>query len=370
MLTMEATAAMTDTFQMTTNPDFWRGKRVFLTGHTGFKGSWLSMWLQSLGAQVHGLALEPPTTPNLFTVAQVAAGMASHTLGDIRDLATVQQAMQAAQPHIVIHMAAQPLVRQSYAEPVETYATNVMGTVHVLESARHMPSVKAIVVVTTDKCYENKEWPWGYREDEPMGGHDPYSNSKGCAELVTSAYRRSFLQGQGIAVASVRAGNVIGGGDWAADRLVPDILRAFEQNQPVIIRNPHATRPWQHVLEPLKGYLTLAQHMYTSGQDFAEGWNFGPKDDDARPVQWIVEHMVASWGNGASWQLDGGTHPHEASYLKLDISKAKARLGWQPRWALQQALQASVEWHQQWLGGADMKAVTMTQINQFQDEAS
>jgi len=368
MLTMEATAAMTNTFQMTTNPDFWRGKRVFLTGHTGFKGSWLSMWLQSLGAQVHGLALEPPTTPNLFTVAQVAAGMASHTLGDIRDLATVQQAMQAAQPHIVIHMAAQPLVRQSYAEPVETYATNVMGTVHVLESARHTPSVKAIVVVTTDKCYENKEWLWGYREDEPMGGHDPYSNSKGCAELVTSAYRRSFLQGQGIAVASVRAGNVIGGGDWAADRLVPDILRAFEQNQPVIIRNPHATRPWQHVLEPLKGYLTLAQHMYTSGQDFAEGWNFGPKDDDARPVQWIVEHMVASWGNGASWQLDGGTHPHEASYLKLDISKAKSRLGWQPRWGLENSLSAIVKWHQAYKSHQDMRTISLSQIAQYQND--
>ena len=279
---------------MTVNPSFWRGKRVFLTGHTGFKGSWLSLWLQSLGAELHGLALEPPTTPNLFTVAQVASGMASSTIGDIRDLATVQKAMQASQADIVIHMAAQPLVRLSYAEPVQTYATNVMGTVHVLESARHTPSVKAVVVVTTDKCYENKEWAWGYRENEPMGGHDPYSNSKGCAELVTAAYRNSFLQASGIAVASARAGNVIGGGDWAADRLVPDILRAFEQNQPVVIRNPHATRPWQHVLEPLSGYLSLAEHLYTDGQAFAEGWNFGPKDDDAQPVQWIVEQMVTS----------------------------------------------------------------------------
>jgi len=351
---------------MTVNPSYWRGKRVFLTGHTGFKGSWLSLWLQSLGAELHGLALEPPTTPNLFTVAQVASGMASSTIGDIRDLATVQKAMQASQADIVIHMAAQPLVRLSYAEPVQTYATNVMGTVHVLESARHTPSVKAVVVVTTDKCYENKEWAWGYRENEPMGGHDPYSNSKGCAELVTAAYRNSFLQASGIAVASARAGNVIGGGDWAADRLVPDILRAFEQNQPVVIRNPHATRPWQHVLEPLSGYLSLAEHLYTDGQAFAEGWNFGPKDDDAQPVQWIVEHMANSWGNGASWQQDGGTHPHEAHYLKLDISKAKARLGWQPRWALQKALQASVEWHQQWLAGANMKAFTMAQIGQYQ----
>lgn len=351
---------------MTVNPGFWRGKRVFLTGHTGFKGSWLSLWLQSLGAEVHGLALTPPTTPNLFAVAQVASGMASHTIGDIRDLATVQQAMQASQADIVIHMAAQPLVRLSYAEPVETYATNVMGTVHVLESARHTPSVKAVVVVTTDKCYENKEWLWGYREIEPMGGHDPYSNSKGCAELVTSAYRKSFLQSSGIAVASARAGNVIGGGDWAADRLVPDILRAFEQNQPVIIRNPHATRPWQHVLEPLSGYLVLAERLYADGQTFAEGWNFGPKDDDARPVQWIVEHMVNSWGSGASWQQDGGVHPHEANYLKLDISKAKSRLNWQPRWALATALKKITEWHEKWLAGSDMNQVTLEQINQYQ----
>lgn len=347
------------------NPDFWRGKRVFLTGHTGFKGSWLSLWLQSLGAQVHGLALAPPTTPNLFTVAQVKTGMASHTLGDIRDLSTVQQAMQAAQPDIVIHMAAQPLVRLSYAEPVETYATNVMGTVHVLESARRTPSVKAVVVVTTDKCYENKEWAWGYRENEPMGGHDPYSNSKGCAELVTSAYRNSFLQSSGIAVASARAGNVIGGGDWAADRLVPGILRAFEQNQPVTIRNPHATRPWQHVLEPLSGYLLLAEHLYTDGQAFAEGWNFGPKDDDAKPVQWIVAHMVNSWGTGASWQQDGGTHPHEANYLKLDISKAKSCLGWQPRWSLPTALAHITTWHQAWLANDDMRKMCLAQIKQY-----
>ncbi len=346
-------------------PDFWRGKRVFLTGHTGFKGSWLNLWLQSLGAQVHGLALTPPTTPNLFTEAQVAQGMASSTLGEIRDLSTVQKAMQAAQPDIVIHMAAQPLVRLSYAEPVETYATNVMGTVHVLESARHTPSVKAIVVVTTDKCYENKEWTWGYRENEPMGGHDPYSNSKGCAELVTSAYRNSFMHNSGIAVASARAGNVIGGGDWAADRLVPDILRAFELNQPVIVRNPHATRPWQHVLEPLSGYLTLAEHLYTDGQAFADGWNFGPKDDDAQSVQWIVEHMVQQWGNGASWLQDGGVHPHEANYLKLDISKARARLGWQPRWSLATALEQISNWHHAWLAHEDMHQLCLAQIQHY-----
>ena len=350
---------------MTANPNFWHGKRVILTGHTGFKGSWFSLWLQSLGAEVHGLALEPPSTPNLFTVAQVANGMASHTLGDIRDLATVQNAMQAARPDIVIHMAAQALVRLSYSEPVETYATNVMGTVHVLESARHTPSVKAIVVVTTDKCYENREWVWGYRENEPMGGHDPYSNSKGCAELVTSAYRNSFLRSRGIAVGSARAGNVIGGGDWASDRLVPDILKAFEQNQPVTIRNPHATRPWQHVLEPLSGYLTLAEHLYTQGPAYSEGWNFGPNDDDARAVQWIVEHMVKSWGKGSSWQQDGGFHPHEANYLKLDISKAKARLGWQPRWSLATALEFITTWHEAYLANGDMKKMCQAQIQQY-----
>jgi CDP-glucose 4,6-dehydratase len=350
---------------MTDRSAFWRGKRVFLTGHTGFKGSWLSLWLQSLGAEVHGLALEPPTTPNLFSVAQVAKVMARSNIGNIRDLATVQKAMQACQPDIVMHMAAQPLVRLSYAEPVETYATNVLGTVHVLEASRNIDSVKSIVVVSTDKCYDNKEWAWGYRENEPMGGHDPYSNSKGCVELVTSAYRSSFLQAQGVAVATARAGNVIGGGDWAADRLVPDILRAFEQNQPVVIRNPHATRPWQHVLEPLSAYLSLAEQLYTQGQAYAEGWNFGPKDDDAQPVQWIVEHMVNSWGNGASWQQDSGSHPHEANYLKLDISKAKTRLGWQPRWPLARALEHITTWHRAWMAHQDMHQLCLNQIMQY-----
>ena len=350
---------------MTPNSDFWRGKRVFLTGHTGFKGSWLSLWLQSLGAQVHGLALEPLTKPSLFTLAQVKACLVSHTIGDIRDLSTVQKAMQAAKPDIVIHMAAQPLVRMSYAEPVETFATNVMGTVHVLESARHTISVKSIVCVTTDKCYENKEWAWGYREYEPMGGHDPYSNSKGCAELVTSAYRNSFFQSGGVSLASARAGNVIGGGDWAVDRLVPDILRAFEKNHPAIIRNPQATRPWQHVLEPLSGYLTLAEHLYIKGQSYAEGWNFGPNDDDAKPVQWIVEQMVNSWGKGASWQQDYGVHPHEANYLKLDISKAKSRLDWKPRLSLSTSLQLITNWHQAYLANADMKKICLEQIQQY-----
>ena len=347
------------------NPTFWRGKQVFVTGHTGFKGSWLCLWLQQLGAKVTGYALQPPTNPSLFEVAQVAQGMTS-IIGDIRDSTILNDAMRQATPDIVIHMAAQPLVRRSYVDPVETYFTNVMGTVYLLEAIRRTPSVRAVVNVTTDKCYENKEWVWGYREDEPMGGYDPYSNSKGCSELVTSAYRRSFFQKSGIALASARAGNVIGGGDWAVDRLVPDILNAFEKNQPVIIRNPHATRPWQHVLEPLSGYLTLAQNLYAeSGRHYAEGWNFGPHDEDARPVQWIVEHLAKSWGNGASWQLDGGEHPHEANYLKLDISKAKARLGWAPSWNLGTALEKITSWHHAWLARQDMRQLCLQQIAEY-----
>ena len=350
------------------NPAFWNGKRVLLTGHTGFKGSWLSLWLQSVGAHVIGYALAPPTDPSLFEVAEVGKGMTS-IVGDIRDLAKLQAVFTQYRPEIVIHMAAQALVRYSYQNPIETYSTNVMGTVNVLEAVRNSSGVKTVVNVTTDKCYENKEWVWGYREDEPMGGHDPYSSSKGCSELVTSAYRNSFFQQQRIALASARAGNVIGGGDWAADRLIPDILRAFEKNQPVVIRNPHATRPWQHVLEPLSGYLTLAERLCADGQACAEGWNLGPDDGDARPVQWIVDHLASSWGNRATWQLDGDDQPHEANYLKLDISKAKTRLDWRPRWALQVALQACVDWHQQWLAGANMRAVTLGQINQYQATA-
>ena len=347
------------------NTNFWNGKRVFLTGHTGFKGSWLSLWLQSMGVDLHGLALRPPTTPALFDEAGVGAGMSS-TIGDIRDYKTVHDAVKACQPDIIIHMAAQPLVRYSYHAPIETYATNVMGAVHVLEAARQVGTAKAIVNVTTDKCYENKEWVWGYREDEPMGGYDPYSNSKGCSELVTSAYRRSFFQQSGIALASARAGNVIGGGDWATDRLVPDILRAFEKSQPVVIRNPHATRPWQHVLEPLSGYLMLAERLYGDGQMFAEGWNFGPHEEDARPVQWIVENLVEAWGGGASWELDGGVHPHEANYLKLDISKAKNKLSWQPRWNLATALANITDWHHHWLAKGDVQSKCLQQINDFQ----
>lgn len=348
-----------------TNPAFWRGKRVLLTGHTGFKGSWLSLWLQSMGAVIRGVALEPPTEPALFKVAQVAYGM-EHRIADIRDYVAIQSLVHEFQPEIVIHMAAQPLVRLSYQQPIETYATNVMGTVHVLEAARHAGSVRAIVNITTDKCYENREWVWGYREDEPMGGHDPYSNSKGCAELVSSAYRRSFLKDAGIAMATARAGNVIGGGDWAADRLVPDILRALELREPVLIRNPHAIRPWQHVLEPLSGYLLLAERLFELGQADAESWNFGPRDEDARPVQWIVEHLCENCGHGATWSLQPGDHPHEASFLKLDISKARQRLHWTPRWSLETALTRITEWHRDWRAGADMRARTLAQIDAFQ----
>lgn len=347
-----------------TNIEFWRGKRVLLTGHTGFKGSWLSLWLQSMGATLKGLSLEPPTEPSLFKVAHVADAM-QHHIADIRDYAAVKAAMDDFRPEIVIHMAAQPLVRLSYHQPIETYATNVMGTVHVLEAARHAGSVKAIVNITTDKCYENREWVWGYREDEPMGGYDPYSNSKGCAELVSSAYRKSYLKSEGIALATVRAGNVIGGGDWAQDRLIPDILQALQEKRPVLIRNPHAIRPWQHVLEPLSGYLLLAERLYTTGQIDAEGWNFGPRDEDARPVQWIVEHLCEHWGGGATWTLQPGDHPHEASFLKLDISKARQRLEWAPRWSLETALNRITEWHQAWLNGQDMRAVCLNQISQY-----
>lgn len=346
------------------DPNFWQGKRVFLTGHTGFKGSWMSLWLQSMGAELYGYALNPSTKPALFDEAHVAEGMVS-VIGDVRDYGCLFEALKRSRAEIVIHMAAQPLVRLSYDQPVETYATNVMGVVHLLEAIRQVGGVRAVVNVTTDKCYENKEWVWSYREDEPMGGYDPYSNSKGCSELVTSAYRRSFFQKSDIALGSARAGNVIGGGDWALDRLVPDTLRAFERQEPVLIRNPYATRPWQHVLEPLSGYLTLAQKLYEVGQSYAEGWNFGPNEDDAKPVQWIVEKLVQEWGNGAAWQLDCGNHPHEANYLKLDISKAKVKMGWSPRWNLTKALGEIIAWNQAWLAGESVRQLCLRQIEEF-----
>ena len=353
------------------NPGFWQGKKVLLTGHTGFKGSWLSLWLQSLGANVVGYALPPPTNPSLFDSANIELGMTS-IMGDIRDLDTLKQVFTEHSPEIVIHMAAQPLVRYSYQNPVETYSTNVMGTVNLLEAVRHCATVKSVVNITTDKCYENREWAWGYRENEPMGGYDPYSNSKGCAELVASAYRSSFFNPEtyaqhGVALASVRAGNVIGGGDWAQDRLIPDILNAFEQGRLVDIRNPHAIRPWQHVLEPLRGYLTLAEKLYENGVSYAEGWNFGPNDEDAKPVGWIVEQMAALWGEDANWQIDQGEHPHEAHYLKLDISKARSRLNWHPALRLNQALELIVDWSKQRQAGTDLRDLTLKQIQDYQN---
>ena len=345
--------------------EFWNGKKVFITGHTGFKGSWLSLWLQSMGALVKGYALEPPTSPSLFVEAKVANNMESE-IGDIRNLDTLKASMTAFNPDVLIHMAAQPLVRLSYLEPVETYAINVMGTVNVLESARSCSNLKAIVSVTTDKCYENKEWEWGYLENEPMGGHDPYSNSKGCAELVTSAYRKSFFNSPGTpSLAPARAGNVIGGGDWAEDRLIPDILKSFESNKPVIIRNPLSTRPWQHVLEPLSGYLVLAQQLFSNGDDFAEGWNFGPKEEDSKPISWILDKMLTDWGNGAGWELDTNNNPHEAKFLKLDCSKAAYKLHWQPRWDLEYTLRTIVSWHQKWSEGKNMNEICLQEIARY-----
>jgi CDP-glucose 4,6-dehydratase len=348
------------------NPSFWNGKKVFLTGHTGFKGSWMSLWLQQMGAVVKGFSLAPDTHPNLFEAADVARNMLSE-IGDIRDYNHVVRSMTEFAPDVLIHMAAQPLVRLSYEDPILTYSTNVMGTVNVLDAARKCDKLKAIVAVTTDKCYENREWVWGYREDEPMGGHDPYSSSKGCAELVTAAYRKSYFNGAGApALASARAGNVIGGGDWSKDRLVPDILKAFENNVPVVVRNPKATRPWQHVLEPLSGYLVLAQRLFEDGQAFAEGWNFGPKDEDCQSVGWILEQMVEQWGGSASWELDKNNNPHEAGYLKLDCSKAAMRLGWYPKTRLEQTLNGIIEWHKAFLVGANMRDICLREIENYQ----
>jgi len=346
--------------------DFWRGRRVLLTGHTGFKGAWLTLWLQRLGARVTGFSLKPPTEPNLFELARVAQGMDSRT-GDVRDLEAVVGVIREASPDIVIHLAAQALVRRGYASPVETYAVNVMGTVHLLEAVRHQPTVRVVLVVTSDKCYENRDWVWGYREHEPMGGSDPYSSSKGCAELVTAAYRQSyFATAEKVVVGSARAGNVIGGGDWAADRLVPDVLTAFAAGRAVQIRSPHAIRPWQHVLEPLSGYLQLIERLWEAGPAFAEGWNFGPRAEDARPVAWVVERLCALWGDGARWERDGQPHPYEAHALTLDCAKAHRRLGWQPRLTLEQALAWTVEWYRAYRSGADMRATTLAQIQQYE----
>jgi CDP-glucose 4,6-dehydratase len=352
-------------------PTFWNGKRVFMTGHTGFKGGWLSLWLQQLGANLTGYSLPPSTSPSLFELANVADGMHS-VIGDIRDSENLLSAMQNAKPEIVIHMAAQPLVRQSYVDPVETYSTNVMGTVYLFEAIRKTLSVRSVVNVTTDKCYENNEWIWPYRENEPIGGYDPYSNSKGCSELVTSSYRNSYFnpnhyQEHGVALASARSGNVIGGGDWAADRLVPDIISAFAENKPAIIRNPNAIRPWQHVLEPLRGYLTLAEKLHAAdGINFAQAFNFGPRSDDAKSVKWAVTKLAELWGDNASWQLDNASHPHEATNLKLDISKADHLLNWRPILSIEQAIELTVNWGRAWKSNTNLKEITTSQISEYQ----
>ena len=351
---------------MVVSRKFWKGKKVFITGHTGFKGGWLSLWLTDMGAEVYGYALNPPTEPNFFTVCTLIDHLAGSIIADIRDVTALTKAMRVASPEIVFHLAAQPLVRYSYAAPVETFAVNVMGTVNLLEAVREVKSVKAVVNVTTDKCYENREWIWPYRENEAMGGLDPYSSSKACSELVTAAYRSSFLESTGIQIATARAGNVIGGGDWAADRLIPDFLRALDAQQTLLIRSPKAIRPWQHVLEPLSGYLMLAQALYEQGGSFAEAWNFGPEDGDARHVEWIVENLCSQVA-GASWQCDLSPQAHEANILKLDSSKAKNQLGWHPRWNLEIALSRTLEWHKAWRKGDDMLKCTQGQIHKYEE---
>ncbi len=349
---------------------FWREKRVLVTGHTGFKGGWLCFWLKNLGAQVAGYALAPPTNPNLFETADIAGGMQSIS-GDVRDLNRLKTAVTEFRPEVVFHLAAQSLVRRSYADPIETYTTNIMGTLNVLEAVRRAGGVRAIVNVTSDKCYENKERSRGYREDEPLGGYDPYSSSKACAELVTAAYRNAYFNpadsgGHSVALASARAGNVIGGGDWAQDRLIPDVMRAFLAGKPVAIRNPHATRPWQHVLEPSSGYLMLAEQLWREGARFAEAWNFGPDESDTKPVQWVVEKVAQAWGRPGAWRADKGNHPHEAALLALDCSKAKEKLGWRPRWSLDRALNAVNEWYQAYRDGKEVVQVMLRQVAQYQ----
>ncbi|WP_445147907.1 CDP-glucose 4,6-dehydratase [Baekduia sp. Peel2402] len=342
------------------DPAFWSGRRVLVTGDTGFKGAWLSLWLTELGATVIGLSDGVPTEPSLWAAASVG-DVVEHHDGDVRDAKRVVEVVRAARAEVVLHLAAQPMVRRSYAEPVETYATNVMGTVHVLDAIRRVGGdhVAVAVVVTSDKCYENREWPWGYREDEPLGGHDPYSSSKGAAELVTAAYRSSFFSGDGApAIASARAGNVIGGGDWGEDRLVPDIYRAVAAGQPVRIRNPHAIRPWQHVLNPLSGYLRLAERA-AADPTLARAYNFGPAEDDVRPVGWIVERLAVHS------ETDDGPHPHEAHWLKLDSSLARTALGWRPAWDLTEGLRHTADWYRAHREGEDVAALTRAQIAAF-----
>ncbi len=352
------------------NPSFWHNKRVFVTGHTGFKGGWLSLWLQKLGAKLTGFSLQPSTNPNFFEIAQVHQEMMS-IIGDIRDGNALTEALQQAKPDIVIHMAAQPLVRSSYLDPIKTYSTNVMGTVNLLEAVRQqLPQIRAVVNVTTDKCYENKEWVWGYRENDSLGGYDPYSSSKSCSELVTAAYRNSFFNSKNselynVGLATARAGNVIGGGDWSQDRLIPDMLRAINNSKNIEIRNPHSIRPWQHVLEPINGYLQLAEKLYLLGGEFGEAFNFGPRENDTKSVLSVVEEFAKYWGEGITWKFDSGNHPHEAQSLKLDCSKANLKLGWEPQWNLDKAIESTVAWHKAYIHKKDMRAYSLKQIDEY-----
>ncbi len=343
---------------------------MFLTGHTGFKGSWLSLWLKSLGADVTGYALQPPTSPSLFEQAKVSDAVKT-VVADIRDFPRLKAAIAESRPEVVIHLAAQSVVRRGYEDPIETYSSNVMGTVNLLEALRQLGQPCVVVNVTSDKCYENKEWSWGYRENDRLGGHDPYSNSKACAELVASAFCDSYFNtnnshGFRIAVANARAGNVVGGGDWTRDQLVPDLVRSFLESKPCLIRSPSAIRPWQFVLEPLRGYLLLAERLSEEPSRFASAWNFGPADEDARPVSWIADRLVQLWGPKASWRKDGAAHPPEAHYLKLDTSKARAGLGWEPVMPLSQALENIVAWYHAFERGADLRALTEGQIENYE----
>lgn len=352
---------------------FWVGRKVLVTGHTGFKGSWLCLWLQALGAEVTGYALQPPCEPNLFTLYGLDQSVQT-IVADIRDGEALLQAVLDTGPEIIIHMAAQPLVRYSYLKPAETFETNVLGTVHLLDAVRTATAagagIKAVINVTTDKCYENREWPWGYRENDRLGGFDPYSNSKACAELVTSSYRNSFFNrlhyaSHGVSVATARAGNVIGGGDWSADRIVPDCMRALLSGKQLSIRNPRATRPWQHVLEPLQGYLLLAENMVKHGAEYAEAWNFGPKDESVRNVEWLVKTLGKYWGDDSFYTWIEGSSLHEAAKLSLDSSKARQTLDWKSVWNAEQALEMTVLWFQAYRDQADMKVIGLRQLEQY-----
>ena len=346
------------------NPSFWRGRSVFLTGHTGFKGGWLALWLSHMGAKVHGFSLGVPTQPSFYAETSIKTCLQGSTLGDIRDLPLLISAMRDAMPSLVIHMAAQSLVREGYHAPVNTFSTNLLGTINVLEAARDVESVEALINITTDKCYENNELPRCFEEADRLGGRDPYSASKACAELATTAYRYSFLAGRGVKVATARAGNVIGGGDWAADRLIPDFFRSLELGEVLSVRSPHAVRPWQHVLEPLSGYLILGEKLLSENGEFAEAWNFGPEEPDAKPVSWVVEYLTEKLPD-ARWQVDCSQQPLEANALRLDSTKARDKLGWSSRWSLDTALSKTVEWHQGWREGHRMDDLSLRQIEMY-----